>query len=71
MIQVASDLIYSKNATNGLLIRYIVLSIGYLCLDVDALWAAYYGVASGDREAKPNDTLGNRTFFSDVTKSRL
>ncbi len=40
MIQVASYLIYSKNAANGLLISYIVFSIGYLCVDVDALGLA-------------------------------
>ncbi|WP_239731597.1 hypothetical protein [Nodularia sphaerocarpa] len=46
------------------------MSIGYLYLDVDALWAAYCRVASGDREAKPDGTLGNRTF-GDVTKLRI
>ncbi|WP_414564080.1 MULTISPECIES: hypothetical protein [unclassified Anabaena] len=44
------------------MISYIVWSIGYLRVDVR--------VASGDREAQPNGTLGNRTL-GDVTKTRL
>ncbi|WP_176428803.1 hypothetical protein [Nodularia sp. NIES-3585] len=52
------------------MISYIVSSIGYFCVYVDALWAAYLRLASGDREAQPNGILSNRTL-GDVTKSRL
>ncbi|BAY28693.1 hypothetical protein NIES2107_05250 [Nostoc carneum NIES-2107] len=59
---------YTLNEVNGLFIKYIVWSMGYLGIGVNHLWANYCRATSGDREADPYLTLGNRTL-GDALKS--
>ncbi len=59
---------YTKNEVNGLFVRYIVWSMGYLGVDINQVWAGYCRLASCDREVMVYSMLGNRTL-GDTVKS--